>query len=251
MATQPGSVAAVIQARMGSTRLPGKVLRPLHGRPVLDWVIRAARQAEGVEHVIVATTTEADDDVVAAHAASAGVSVVRGSVDDVLSRFLLAADVPDADGRVPDGIVRLTADCPLLDPALIATVAAAWRASGVDYASTITPRCLPRGLDVELISRRSLFEIDQVAQGVDRTHVTSFVYRNPSRFSILGVTVHPAADDLRVTLDTVEDARLLDALTERLGDRPPAWTDVVAVLRGDAGMRSLNANVRQKALAEG
>ncbi len=241
-------VAAVIQARMGSTRLPGKVLRPLGPRPVLDWVVRAARQAEGIDEVVVATTTEPEDDAIDDRARLLGTRVHRGPVDDVLSRFLgaVAADPVDVAA-----IVRLTADCPLLDPRLIAAVTATWHATGADYVSTITPRCLPRGLDVELITVDGLGRLDRRATGPHRTHVTSLVYSEPGDFDIVGVTVHPPAQDLRVTLDTEDDARLLDALVDRLGDRPPRWNDVVHILRASPELRALNAHVTQKALVDG
>src|SRR3954452_12693147 len=109
---------AVVQARMGSTRLPGKVLRDLGGRSVLSWVVDAARDSGVLDDVVVATTTDAADDDLAAHAAEGGrARVVRGPVDDVLTRYLLALDATSADV-----VVRLTADCPLLDPALIAVL---------------------------------------------------------------------------------------------------------------------------------
>ena len=240
------TVSAVIQARMGSTRLPGKVLRDLGGRPVLDWVIRAARESGIFADIVVATTGLHEDDALAAVATTLGAKVVRGSVDDVLSRFILAADAAPSDA-----IVRLTADCPLLDPTLISTVAAAWQASNADYVSTITPRCLPRGLDIELVSTPTLRTVASIARGVDRTHVTSHVYTHPADFDILGVSVQPAADDLRVTLDTAEDAQMLDGLVALLGDSAPRWQDTVATLRAHPELVSINAEVRQKALAEG
>src|ERR1035437_337143 len=131
-------INAVIQARAGSTRLPGKVLQDLGGRPVLEWVVRAARAATQIDAVIVATSTMAGDDIVADLADSLGSLVVRGSEEDVLSRFIAALDAHPADA-----VVRLTADCPLLDPTLIDAVAGAWSAAPIhDYVSTVLVRCL-------------------------------------------------------------------------------------------------------------
>jgi spore coat polysaccharide biosynthesis protein SpsF len=245
----PG-VVGVIQARAGSTRLPGKVLQPLLGRPVLDWVVRAARAVNSLDEVVVATTREPGDDAVADLASSLGVRVVRGSTDDVLSRFLLAID-----GRDAVGVARFTSDCPLIDPEVVSTVVAAWLSQGdLDHASTVMPRCLPRGMDAEVVSVAALERLDRelVGPGVahHRTHVTSFLYTNPDTFRVLGVTYHPDASDLRVTLDTEEDLQLIAALAERLGDRPPSHSDVVAHLRSDADLVSINAHVRQKALEE-
>ena len=240
-------VVAVVQARASSTRLPGKVLAPLGDRAVVDWVLRAASAADGVDDVVLATSEHASDDRLAAHAVSTGFPVVRGDLDDVLSRFRRALE------RHPgDGVVRLTADCPLLDPHLVAAVVAVWRSDpSLDYVSTVAPRTLPRGLDVELVSASALAELDSLATGYHRTHVTSFVREHPERFRLLGVTAAPPADDLRVTLDTAEDLRLLRGLVGLLGDRPPGWREVVDALRADSSLAALNAGVRQKALEEG
>jgi spore coat polysaccharide biosynthesis protein SpsF len=181
-------INAVIQARTGSTRLPGKVLEDLGGRPVLEWVVRAAQTATQIDTVIVATSTGADDDTVADLAASLGVPVVRGSEDDVLSRFVDALDAHPADA-----VVRLTADCPLLDPALIDAVAGAWAAAQTrfDYVSTVLVRCLPRGMDVELVTAAALRAVDRVASGHDRVHVTSLLYAEPTAYRLLGLCVTP------------------------------------------------------------
>jgi spore coat polysaccharide biosynthesis protein SpsF len=240
-------VNAVIQARTGSTRLPGKVLRRLGDRTVLDWVVRAAMRAEGLDGVVVATSTQREDDPVAELAEASGVYVVRGSELDVLDRFLLAVD------RHPcDAVVRLTADCPLLDPVLVAQVVGAWRAApGTDYVATTLARTLPRGLDVELVRTSALREVGRSAVAHDRIHVTSAVYAQPARFSLLGVVVAPTAEDLRVTLDTAEDAEVIERVVAALGDQPPAWRDVVAFLRAHPEVVQVNSTVLQKRLEEG
>lgn len=239
-------INAVVQARTGSTRLPGKVLRELAGRPVLDRVVDAARTAPGIDEVLVATSTAPGDDAVADRAAQLGVPVVRGSEDDVLARFVQAVD------EYPCGaVVRLTADCPLLDPALVGLVAATWRnAPEHDYVATTLVRTLPRGLDVELARTDALRALAGTATGYDRTHVTSGLYGDPDRFRCLGIVVAPAADDLRVTLDTPEDLHALDGLAEALGERT-GWRSVVSVLRARPDLVARNAHVRQKSLAEG
>lgn len=240
-------INAVIQARAGSTRLPAKVLADLGGRPVLEWVVRAARAANLVDEVIVATSTLAGDDVVADLADSLGVAVVRGSEDDVLSRFVAALDAHPADA-----VVRLTADCPLLDPSLIDAVAGAWTAAAtLDYVSTVLVRSLPRGMDIELVSAGALRAVDRMAVGHDRVHVTSAVYADPTPFRLLGLCVTPPANDLRVTLDTAADLDLLRALVAELPDAPPQWRDVVAILRARPDLVAINADVVQKPLEAG
>lgn len=240
-------VVAVVQARTGSTRLPGKVILPLGGRPVLGWVVRAAQAAAGVDQVVVATSTAVGDDAVAGLAEELGVAVVRGSEDDVLSRFVLAQEATEADA-----VVRLTADCPLLDPALIAQVVAAWRADpALGYVATTVVRTLPRGLDVELVSAGALRLADRRAERHHRVHVTSWLYTEPGRCRTLGIVVTPDSHDLRVTLDTAADVELLTAVVAELGDSPPAWADLVALLRSRPDIVALNSSVRQKALEEG
>ena len=246
MSQSPATVLGVVQARMGSTRLPGKVLRQLHGRPVLSWVCRAAEASEQLDGIVVATTFENEDDAIVEWCGQNAIRVVRGPTDDVLSRFLRVVDQDR-----PEAIVRLTADCPLLDPGLIDAVVGLWRSRPADYVSTVTPRSLPRGLDVELVRSDVLRQVDGLAAGADRTHVTSYVYQHPERFEILGVSVQPDASDLRVTLDTSEDAALLDALTALIGDRIPTWRDTVDALRQHLEISGINAEVRQETLAEG
>lgn len=248
-------VNAVIQARMGSARLPGKVLRPLGrkpgggpltGAPVLEWVVRAARSAAGIDGVVVATSREPSDDPVAELAERLDAAVVRGPEDDVLTRYLRALDEHPCEA-----VVRLTADCPLLDPALISLVVGTWRHDpGYDYVSTTLVRTLPRGLDVELASAAALVDVSDRARGYDRVHVTSGLYADPERYRLLGLVVAPSAADLRVTLDTAEDAALLDGLVGALGG-PAGWRQIVATLRARPDLVALNAAVRQKPLEVG
>lgn len=197
--------------------------------------------------MIVATSTAPGDDSVAQLAEELGVEVVRGSEDDVLSRYILAIRATEADA-----VVRLTADCPLADPSLISATVGMWRADPtLDYASTILMRTLPRGLDVEVASKEALLVADAEAEGYHRTHVTSYLYSSKHTFRTMGLVVQPAANDLRVTLDTPEDGEMLDALVAELGDQPPSWHDVVHLLRSRPDLILLNAGVRQKSLDEG
>ncbi|MBK1784349.1 cytidylyltransferase domain-containing protein [Prauserella cavernicola] len=237
-------VNVVIQARASSTRLPGKVLRELGGRSVLGWVVRAALAAEGVDRVVVATSDAADDDAVAEEAARCGADVVRGPLDDVLARFLLACE------RYPaDAVVRLTADCPLHDPALLAQLVALWRARpDVDYVNNFLVRTLPRGFDAELVRVPVLVEQGREPEGAHREHVTPGVYGHPERYSCAGMVVAPPADDLRVTLDTEPDWAVLEGVVAELGDGIPSWGEVVSVLRRRPDLVALNANVEQKAV---
>jgi spore coat polysaccharide biosynthesis protein SpsF len=236
---------AIVQARMGSSRLPGKALRQLGGRSVLSWVVRAVRDSEAIAEVVVATTHDDADDAIVEACATERIPCVRGPRDDVLRRFLLTLEHHPADT-----VVRLTGDCPLLDPSVIRMVVRAHAAGDVEYLSTLYPRSLPRGLDVEVVAAGALRRADGLATGAHRAHVTSFVATHPEHFRVANLSFVPSADDLRVTIDTEDDARLLDAIVDRLGDRPPPWRELVALLRARPELVRINAHVRQKALEE-
>jgi spore coat polysaccharide biosynthesis protein SpsF len=236
------SVIGVIQARIGSDRLPGKVLKPLGGRSVLGWVVRAARESGALDDLIVATTTEPADDAIVAECAELGVLVHRGSTDDVLGRFLGAIE-----GRDAGAIVRFTADNPMTDPGVIEAVVSTWRAvPWLDYISTSTPRSLPLGLDVELVRAEVLRALDTTATAHHRIHVTSGVYTNPTAYRMLGMSLQPVASDLRVTLDTADDWRLMQAIVEEFGDRPADLPTLVGWLRARPEVAAINAHVSQK-----
>lgn len=240
-------VIAVVQARTGSTRLPAKVLRPLGDSSVLGWVVRAAQAAPGLDEVVVATSEAADDDRVADAAKALGVPVVRGSEDDVLSRFLRAIEEHPCDA-----LVRLTADCPLMDPVLVGQIVAMWRADpSVDYVATTLVRNLPRGLDVEIATTEALRRVSETATGYHRTHVTSGIYAEPERFRLAGLCFSPPSNDLRVTLDTPEDAALIEAIVAELGPGPLPWRSVVALLRSRPDLVAVNADIQQKPLEAG
>ena len=231
---------------MGSTRLPGKVLRDLGGRSVLGWVVRAARESQAVDELVVATTTRAADDAVAAECLALGVPCHRGPVDDVLTRF-----VQVMAGRTGDAVMRFTADCPLLDPAIIREAAQVYRAlPGLDYLSTGLAGTLPRGLDVEIVGLAALRRADQEADAYHRTHVTSYVYSHPGDARLLGLAYPPGAADLRVTLDTEEDWQLISRVVGELGDGCVPMRTLVDWLRARPEVCRLNAHIAQKHLQD-
>lgn len=240
-------VVVVIQARMGSTRLPGKVLRNLGGRPVLQWVIEAALAADGIDEVVVATSWHTGDDPVAELSSKLGIRVIRGSEDDVLERFIVAAQSTAADA-----VVRLTADCPLLDPLVITQVVALWRADPkLDYISTTLARSLPRGLDVELVRAAALEKVRSRSEPHHHAHVTSAVYEEGAGFACAGIVMRPDKSRYRVTLDTLEDADALDRVVALLPAGLPTWGAIVEILDNHPEIAAVNAQVSQKPLVEG
>ncbi|MER7272367.1 NTP transferase domain-containing protein [Micromonospora carbonacea] len=239
-------IVGIVQARMGSSRLPGKVLRPLAGRSVLGRVVRAAADGGVLADLVVATSTEAADDAVAAECARLGVACHRGPVDDVLDRFVGALDAHPGDA-----VMRFTADCPLLDPEIVRLVADVYRAvPGLDYASTSIARTLPRGLDVEIIRADTLRTLHRIATDHHRVHVTSYAYTHPELFRVLGVTLTPDRSALRLTLDTEQDWALVRAVTDHFGDVSVPLAKLADWLAGQPALRALNAAVRQKRLEE-
>jgi spore coat polysaccharide biosynthesis protein SpsF len=230
---------------MGSSRLPGKVLRRLGGRTVLERVVRAAQASDVLDDLVVATTVDADDDAVAAECEEIGVPVYRGPVDDVLTRFLGVLDEHESDM-----VMRFTADCPLLDPHLVALVHRVFSASGADYMTTSITRTLPRGLDVEVVRTPVLRSVDALATEHHRTHVTSYIYTHPEEFDVLGLTMQPDLSHLRLTLDTQDDWKLMEAIVDRFGDEPVATRALADFLGGRPDLIELNAHVLQKALVQ-
>jgi spore coat polysaccharide biosynthesis protein SpsF len=240
-------VTVVIQARMGSTRLPGKVLEDLGGIPVLEWVVRACRAAQQVDGVVVATSTLDLDDPIVQAAEQLGVGVVRGSEDDVLARYVAALEAHPSDA-----VVRITADCPFTDPAVIDAVVGAWRADpAYDYVSTVLVRTLPHGLDVELVRADALRRVNGSATAHHRVHVTSGIYTDPTSYDLMGLCFSPDATDLRITLDTPEDLAALRAVVAERGNGIASRREIIALLRARPDLTAINAAVSQKALEAG
>ena len=218
---------------MTSTRLPGKVLADLAGRPALALELERLGCARELDEIAIATSDEPSDDPVVALAAAAGVRTVRGPLADVLERYRLAGEALGADA-----IVRVTGDCPLIDPAVVDTVVARWRGGVADYvANVIAPRTYPVGMDTEVVSWPALrAAAEEASEAYDREHVTPFVRDRPDRFPAERIDLEPAAGDLRLTLDTGEDLALLRAVAGRVEDPRAARLDELM-----AAVRSLAA----------
>jgi spore coat polysaccharide biosynthesis protein SpsF len=236
-------IVAIVQARMGSTRLPGKIMLPLLGEPVLTRVMRRAARARTIDEVVVATTTLIDDDAVVALAAAEGWPVVRGSETDLLDRYLNAVRAHDAEV-----VVRITSDCPLIDADVIDATVDAFLAADVDYASnTLEPPTYPRGLDVEVIERTALERAGR--EDTDpawREHATPYLYRHPELFRLLRVPADDDHSDVRWTLDTPEDYVLIARIYEALARDDFTWREALAVVEANPAWASINSGVVQK-----
>ena len=238
-------IVAIVQARMGSTRLPGKVLRDLAGKPMLARVLERVRRAGSVDETIVATSDLPGDDPLADWLAAGRHACFRGSEQDVLARFAGAAAQTGADA-----IVRITADCPLIDPGVMDDVVAAFRAGqpGLDYASNVLPRrTFPRGLDTEIFTRTALETCArEAADASSREHVTPFIYRHPERFRLHGIEADADYSDHRWTVDTPEDFELIEKIYRALGDAEFSWKDVLRLLAKNSEWSEINRHIAQK-----
>lgn len=214
---------------------------------MLERVVAAARVSGVCDEVVVATSSDPDDDPINDLCRSIGVTVHRGQLDDVLSRFLGALDALPDDTTV----VRLTADCPLLDPRLIESAVRAFHGARVDYLSTMRTRSLPRGLDVEVMRLAALRAIDEYALGYQRSHVTPAIYEHPGDFHIAGISFEPPSDDLRVTVDTPDDLEAVRQIIDGMGDHANDYLALVAFLRSHPEIVTINSGVVQKDLEEG
>jgi spore coat polysaccharide biosynthesis protein SpsF len=241
---------AIIQARMGSTRLPGKVMLPLDGSHVLTHDVQRVRKADTVDEVIVATSTKTADDIVARYADRAGVTVFRGSEDDVLDRMFSAATAANAET-----VVRISGDCPLVDRDVIDAVVDRRVTESADYCSNTFERTFPRGLDVEAFTYQSFeYVYEKAKEPHHREHVTPYYRENDGQFSLASVVSEEVFDEswmrdrteLRLTLDEADDYELLREIYGQVEyeDILPI-KDAVSVI-DDQDLQNLNNDVKQK-----
>ena len=229
---------------MSSTRLPGKVLLPLAGEPMLTRLVERLRRVQRADGIVIATTTNATDDPIAALCAQLGVSCHRGSEHDVLSRYADAARLHGADV-----VVRITSDCPLIDPALIDQVIATHEEGGSDYVSNMLPPTWPYGMAVEVFSAAALAQAHaEATQAAEREHVTPFIYWHPERYRLRNVASPVNLSQHRWTVDTPEDYELVSRLFDHLMPTHPHFTqaDVLALLDHYPDWIAINQHIQQK-----
>lgn len=241
------NLVAIIQARMGSTRLPGKALRDICGRTMLARVVRRAGRSRLVDEVAVATTTEPEDIAIVDECRSLGVRYFRGSEQDVLDRYYRAAREFSADT-----VVRITSDCPLIDPEIIDLVVKAYLNNEPDYASNTLVGTYPRGLDVEVFSMKALEKArEEASMDYQHTHVTPYLYQNPGIFRLLSITDDEDYSRYRWTVDTQEDLDLVRTIYGKIGrDDDFSWRDVLALMKREPALAEINCHIRQKSLEE-
>lgn len=243
-------MVAIIQARVGSTRLPGKVLLDLCGKTVLGRVVERTSRMRNIRDMIVATSSLESDDAVEDECRRLGVACFRGSEDDVLDRFRGAAEALGADQ-----CVRITADCPLIDPGVSDDIMARFEAASppVDYASNKIPQSFPRGLDTEVFTREALERSARWAtKPYHRTHVTAYMYQTPELFTTLSVVSDVDRGDWRWTVDTPQDLSFVRAVYDHFAPADDfSWLDVVDLVESNPELMLINSGVEQKHIEEG
>ncbi len=237
---------ATIEARMTSSRLPGKVLAEAEGVPMLELMIERLRFVPELDEIVVATTSNPTDDDVEVLARRLGVGVWRGSEDDVLTRVLEAATAYKVDV-----IVELTGDCPLIDPALVSETIQYYRMAGVDYVSNGRKPGYPMGMGVQVFGTAVLRDVAaRTSDPVEHEHVSLYIYRHPEIYSLSGIDAPPAyaRPNMRLTLDTKEDLAVIRAVFEALRPKRRNFSlaEIISFMDAHPEIAAINAAVVQR-----
>jgi spore coat polysaccharide biosynthesis protein SpsF len=239
-------IVCIVEARFASTRLPGKVLLPVLGKPMLALMLERLKRARTIDEIVIATTDKQADDPVALFGRNMGAHIFRGSEDDVLDRVVKAAE-----SRNADIIVEVTGDCPLIDPGIIDKVVGDFLMGGADFVSNILPHTTPRGTDVRVFRSSDLADINRTSSDpADHEHVSLHFWEHPERYRCRNVETDlpEAAAHLRLTVDTEEDLELVRAIYTELYpvDRAFTLADVLQLLDRKPELVELNRHVEQK-----
>jgi spore coat polysaccharide biosynthesis protein SpsF len=239
-------IIATIEARMSSTRLPGKVLLPAAGKPLLEHLVERLRRVRHLDGIVIATTVKGIDDPIVRLASKLDVGYFRGSEDDVLGRVLGAARTFCADV-----IVEITSDCPLIDPEVVESCIDGYFAKNVDYASNFLQETYPRGMATQVFATRVLDEVNQLTQDpVDREHVSLYIYSHSDKYRLTNVMAprNLARPELRLTLDTLEDYDVIKAVLEALYPVKADFglSDIISFLDLHPEIAAINVKAKQK-----
>ncbi|MDG6249245.1 glycosyltransferase family protein [Methanocalculus sp.] len=230
-------IAVIIQARMNSSRMPGKTMQEIAGKPLLYYCVHRCQQAKSVDAVIVATTTSLKDDIIADWCHKNEINCYRGNEDDVLDRYYQTAKKIGVDI-----IVRVTSDCPFADPIVIDTLVRDLKDSGADYVSNrIRKRTYPHGIDAEVLQFSALEAAwKNATEKGEREHVTPYVMKHPNIFSVRERSLEEDLSNYRLTVDYPEDFELTRVLIEeyRADDLP--WRDIIEIVRENPHIAEIN-----------
>ena len=237
---------AIIQARMGSTRLPGKVLSKIKGKPMIVHIFDRLKKCQEVDHIILATSNLIQDKPLLDLAKTEGVQSFAGSEQDVLDRYYQAARQ-----YKPNRVIRITGDCPIIDPQITDLVIKRHVEKKSDYTSNTVVRSYPRGLDTEVMTFVTLEKAAKEAQKpYEREHVTPYIYEHPESFSIEQVCAEPHRHqpNLRLTVDTPEDLELIQEIFNHLYDSDPYFSvdAVLNLMKQQPKLNKINEHIKQK-----
>ena len=245
------NIVCIIQARMGSSRLPGKVLKNICGRPMLGWVVERAAQSRLISKVVVATTINSGDDPIEEFCDKSGFTCFRGSEFDVLDRYYQSAKTHKAEI-----VVRLTADCPLIDPALMDETIRKLLTTGADFTANRLPppyqRTYPIGLDTEVVTFKALETAWKLAKKpFEREHVMPFLYDPQNNFKIEVLDAEKNFGSKRWTVDTTDDLDFIQQVTKRLGCRMDfSWREVLKMIDEHPELAEINASIAHKSYTD-
>lgn len=245
-------VTAIIQARMGSTRLPGKVMMKIKDKTVLQHIVERVKAAKNIRDIIIATTLNESDCIIQEEADKLGVKCFRGSEDDVLSRYYLAAKKNDSDV-----IIRITSDCPVIDYKIIDKMIEKFfiynEKDKIDYMSNfdVVPNTFPRGMDIEILTFSALEKTYKEAiKGYEREHVTPYIYENIDKFKIQGFMNNEDFSKYRFTLDTVDDLKAISTIYNYLYDENEMFGlgEIINLIKTNNFIEKINKDIKQKKL---
>ena len=233
-------IGCIIQARTGSKRLSGKVMQKINNARVLDYVIDQVKFSKKIEKTIVATTNLIEDDVICEHLSSQKIEFFRGSSEDVLDRYYQCAKKFSIDG-----IVRITADNPLIDPNIIDLIIDEYKNNKCDFAANTLHRTFPYGTEVEVFSFKSLEKAWKNAKKPsEREHVTPFIYDPQNGFILKNIEYHENLSHIRYTVDRIEDLNLVKEIVKNISTRPILIQDIIELYKNKPEIFEINKDVK-------
>lgn len=234
-------IGCIIQARMGSTRLPGKVLEELEaGKTCLEYVIQQLEDVFDIKNIVIATTFLEEDDVIEKFCVERGINVFRGEPKNVLDRYYNCAKEFSIQN-----IVRITSDCPLIDPKIVLELIKKMKTGEFDYVSNVLNRTFPIGLDTEIFTFHALEQSWKVAQlQSEKEHVTPFIKKNPKSFKQYNLESDKNKSNIRVTLDVPEDLMLIRNIVSKISNRPILYKDLMELFEREPEILAINKNIK-------
>lgn len=238
------NVVGIIQARMTSTRLPGKVLKEINNKPLIEYEINRLKKARQIDQLVIATTINNEDDSIVEFCEKHNLKYFRGSEKDVLSRYYETAKTYNADI-----VVRLTSDCPIIDPTVVDDVITTFINNEFDYVSNTLKRTYPRGMDTEVFTFNALEKAFQSAKETfEKEHVTPYIYLNPETFNLYSVEYSTDESMHRWTVDTIEDFLLIEKIIKNFNYSLNNFSmeDVLIYLNENPEIKKINEDIKQK-----